>query len=287
MLTGAHHARELSSISMGLYLMLELLYNAHWNQTQAWTILNSTVLYFVPVVNVDGVRYISDWYKNNRDLPWIRKNRNDGSKDGAVACREGPADQLGVDLNRNYDYKWGVNDIGSSSQPCGEDYRGVSPFSEPETQAMRDFIEARSGQIVMAFNFHAFGNLLIYPFNYDTSPTNNDLFNQYPEQALIYEEISLESGLPEGNVRGNAMQAIRYQANGEASDWMLGKHGIVALSPELGIKNSETDTFFIDSPRLLKEVIVENSRWITKAIAMVQSQLKMTIDHGVSYKKKH
>ena len=62
----------------------------------------------------------------------------------------------------------------------------------------------------MAFNFHAYGNLLIYPFNYDASSSNNDLFNLYPEQALIYDEISLECGLPSGNIRGNAMQAIRY-----------------------------------------------------------------------------
>lgn len=42
----------------------------------------------------------------------------------------------------------------------------------------------------MAFNFHAYGNLLIYPFNYDTV-ANGELYNKFPEQALIYEEISL------------------------------------------------------------------------------------------------
>ena len=99
----------------------------------------------------------------------------------------------------------------------------------------------------MSFNFHAYGNLLIYPFNYDTS-SNNDLFNKFPEQALVYEEISLETGLPEGNIRGNAMQAIQYEANGEASDWMLGKYGIVSMSPELGIKDPGSDYFFIKSP---------------------------------------
>lgn len=88
----------------------------------------------------------------------------------------------------------------------------------------------------MAFNFHAYGNLLIYPFNYDT-PSNNDLYSKFPMQALFYEEISLETKLPDGNIRGNAMQAIKYEANGEASDWMLGKHGIIAMSPELGTRD--------------------------------------------------
>lgn len=116
---------------------------------------------------------------------------------------------MGVDLNRNYDYKWALNDVGSSPHACGEDYRGTAPFSEPETKALKLFIESNP-LIVLAFNFHAYGNLLIYPFNYDQSPSNNDLFNLYPEQALIYEEISLETSLPPGNIRGNAMQAIRY-----------------------------------------------------------------------------
>lgn len=49
----------------------------------------------------------------------------------------------GVDLNRNYGYKFGSTyDKGSSSDPCGEDYRGPYAFSEPETQAIRNLVEA-------------------------------------------------------------------------------------------------------------------------------------------------
>jgi murein tripeptide amidase MpaA len=54
--------------------------------------LNSTVLYFVPVVNVDGVRYISERFAHDGDLRMIRKNRNDGRKDGTNACRQGADD---------------------------------------------------------------------------------------------------------------------------------------------------------------------------------------------------
>ena len=107
----------------------------------------------------------------------------------------------------------------------------------------------------MAFNFHAYGNLLIYPFNYDTSSANNDLWTKYPMQALLYEELASETPLPEGNIRGNAMQAIQYQANGEASDWLLGKYGILAMSPELGVRDGNADVFFISDKILLKRVI--------------------------------
>jgi hypothetical protein len=36
------------------------------------------------------------------------------------------------------------------------------------------------------------------------------LWTKYPMQALLYEELAIETSLPEGNIRGNAMQAIQY-----------------------------------------------------------------------------
>ena len=44
---------------------------------------------------------------------------------------------------------------------------------------------------------------------------------------------------------------VQYSANGEASDWMLAKHGIYALSPELGTSNKKSDQFFITNPNVL------------------------------------
>jgi hypothetical protein len=272
---------------MVLYLMLELLYQAHFNATEAWFLLNTTELYFVPVVNIDGFKQISDLFERDGELRYIRKNRNDGSRDGTYACVNGETEEdVGVDLNRNYDFKWGLDDTGSSGLVCAEEFRGVAPFSEPETQAIRDFIGTHKDKVVMAFNFHAYGNLFIYPFNYDPSSANDALYDNFPEQALIYDEIALECRLPPGNIRGNAMQAIRYEANGEASDWMLGTHGIVAMSLELGIQDHESDDFFISSPEVLKETIVENAQWVRLALNKIQAQLIMTIDRGVSYFKK-
>jgi hypothetical protein len=45
------------------------------------------------------------------------------------------AEEAGVDLNRNYDYKWGNTESKSeASDECsGEIYPGKGPFSEPET----------------------------------------------------------------------------------------------------------------------------------------------------------
>ena len=130
---------------------------------------------------------------------------------------------MGVDLNRNYGYMFGATDIGSSPNPCAEDYRGPYAFSEPETKAMKKFVEQANvdHQLKVAFNFHAYGNLFIFPFNSD-SASNPTLYQKFPEYARIYEELASEIGLPAGNIKGNAKASIYYDTNGEASDWMLG-----------------------------------------------------------------
>ena len=87
----------------------------------------------------------------------IRKNRN----------IESYCDKFsgGVDINRNYSYKFGLDEQGSSSDPCSEDYRGRAPFSEPETNSIKNFVESHPN-IVSGVNIHSYGNDWIYPFNY-------------------------------------------------------------------------------------------------------------------------
>ena len=48
----------------------------------------------------------------------------------------------GADLNRNFVYNWGCCG-GSSSQPCDFTYRGPGPASEPETQAVQNYLLAQ------------------------------------------------------------------------------------------------------------------------------------------------
>lgn len=55
---------------------------------------------------------------------------------------------------------------GSSDDICSETYRGPFAFSEPETAAIRDFVQ-KWNNIEIAINFHASGNLFITPFNFD------------------------------------------------------------------------------------------------------------------------
>jgi hypothetical protein len=71
---------------------------------------------------------------------------------------------MGVDLNRNYGVSWDKPG-GSSQDHCAENYRGPFPFSEPETRAIRDFLISHRHSIKFVYNFHAYGNMYLWPYN--------------------------------------------------------------------------------------------------------------------------
>lgn len=89
-----------------------------------------------------------------------------------------------MDLNRNYDYKFALDEEGSSSDPCSEDYRGSRPFSERETYNLKKYVDHHPN-IVSAINIHSYGNAWIYPFNYVHDPNDrmlrhhNELFYNF------------------------------------------------------------------------------------------------------------
>lgn len=226
-------------------------------------------------------------------------------------------ENVGVDLNRNYDWAFGIDNVGSNGNPCEEDFRGRHAFSEPATKQIKTLIEKtpEGRQIKIALNLHSWGNLLIHPWSYlkksyftSEALTYSDqefinhlsgfmchvtkdskvLFYAKPKsgacksyQALIkssefkdirlidmkesfkfYQDIALNSGIPKGNKEGNGFSTVDYPANGEASDWMFGAHGILAMSPELGTKDKASEVFFIGTEKVLKETISANYPWM-------------------------
>ena len=80
---------------------------------------------------------------------------------------------------------------------------------------------------------------------------------------MFYETIYEKGAKPLGYTKGNGATTVKYKANGEASDWMLGEKGIYAISPEISIEgNPASKEFFIKDPEALKETLVKNYSWI-------------------------
>ena len=57
-----HHARELSTITMVMYAMLHILHGYEHHDVAYRTLLKEIAIVFVPLVNIDGFRFISDEY---------------------------------------------------------------------------------------------------------------------------------------------------------------------------------------------------------------------------------
>lgn len=207
--TALHHAREPASLSQMLFYLWYLLEN-YDSDPEVRFIVDSTSLYFIPCVNPDGYVYNEKNNPNGGGL-W-RKNR-----------RVVEGDTVGVDLNRNYGFEWAYDDIGSSSNPSSNTFRGAEAFSEVETQALRAFTEKHRFEI--ALNYHSYGNLLIYPWGFSDSQT--------PE-GLTFGGIAEAMSQTNNYLAGIASETVGYTVNGTSDDHMYGEHGTFALTPEIG-----------------------------------------------------
>lgn len=58
----------------------------------------------------------------------------------------------GVMLDRNFDVEWNAS---HGISPCSHVYPGPTPFSEPETRAVRDVLHLYSQKIVAYIHVHA------------------------------------------------------------------------------------------------------------------------------------
>lgn len=212
--TAVHHAREPGSLSQLLFYMWHLLEN-YGTDAEVTYLVDHREMYFVPCINPDGYIYNQTIEPDGGGM-W-RKNRRDNG-DGT----------FGVDLNRNYGWLWGFNDEGSSPDPASAVYRGSAPFSEPETQAIRDLCEAH--EFRLALNYHTQGNMVIHPWG-----TGQGLLT--PDSLLFEAEADLLTRNSPHHA-GTCDQVLFYNVNGGSDDWMYGEQAakpkIQAMTPEVG-----------------------------------------------------
>ena len=254
LINGMIHGREPVSMMMNLYMILHLLTAP---ERLLKIILNDTKIYFIPIINVDAYIINCENYLSSKSISnsYYRKNRHFDNNNKRCQFDN----NNGVDLNRNFKVGFAYDEIGSSSNACDEAYRGKSPFSEPETQAYRDFVVSHN-DIVIAVNYHTWGNLVITPYNYlSVEESKQKMQNDKAHQVLLkyYEEFQHEAMYPEGFVFGNGMKTIKYTANGDCSDWLFGERRILAFSPELGNGKSESNMFY-PNKRTTFDIIEQN-----------------------------
>ncbi len=225
LLAGGHHAREWISVEVPFQIARRLL-ESYGSDPDVRRLVDGCEIWVAPLLNPDGLEYSIGVYR------YWRKNRRDNG-DGT----------FGVDLNRNYDFRWGADDVGSSPEPGDETFRGPSPFSEPETRALRDLALARPFSTVIFY--HSFGQTILYPWAWTIEPP--------PDRDLL-RTLSLDLSALMAPVEGRTYAVGQsgpdlYVSNGDAADWTYGGLGSTSLTIELppldllngGFFNAEAD----------------------------------------------
>ncbi len=217
-----HHAREPQSMQTTLWFLLWLV-ESYGVDPLATYLVDEREIYIIPCVNPDGYVYNQQSFPSGGGL-WRKNRRNNGGG------------EIGVDLNRNYPYQWGIDDEGSSSSPSSEVFRGSGPASEPEVQAMVSFISSRDFRT--ALSVHSFSDVWLSPLGYvEAAPTN----------AADYEEVGALATEFNGYPYGPA-SIILYLANGTTLDYDHGVHDSMAWTPEIG---SSDDGFWPVQSRIV------------------------------------
>jgi MYXO-CTERM domain-containing protein len=167
-------------------------------------LLQAIDVHVIPVLNPDG--YVYSW---QGDRYW-RKNTRGG---------------YGVDLNRNWGYAWGG--AGASPNPSDENYHGDGPFSEPETQIVRDWMVAHP-DLVAHIDFHSYAELVIYPWGYGYEAAPDE-----PQLSSLAGAIANAASATHGHGFQPIQGADFYPAAGAVDDWAYGEEGLMSFTIEL------------------------------------------------------
>ena len=218
-----HHAREHLTVEVALGIVSDLTEN-YGTDSEVTELVNANEIWVVPQLNPDGGEYD---IQSGSYAMWRKNRRDNGST-------------YGVDLNRNYSTYWGGS--GSSGLPSSETYRGTAAFSEPETQAVRDFFADH--EVSTGITFHSYGELVLYPNNGSYDPLDDAVDLQVFE--LMAEHMAALTGYTDEP--GNEL----YLSAGEMCDWAYHEKGAFAFTIEL-----PTTTFY-PGAGVIPEVVAEN-----------------------------
>nr|QOI16736.1 carboxypeptidase [Rapana venosa] len=244
------HAREWITTASLIYVIDTLLKNFH--NTKFESALTDFTWVVIPVVNPDG--YDFTWTQNRfwrKNLRFYSSQRH---------C-------LGVDVNRNYDIKFGT--VGVSPNCTSDIHHGLSPFSEPETQNVRDLFLQFKARIVSFLSVHAFSQLLLHPWSYTTPNTSTEVPDNL-QQLKIMGNKMIQALAYNGKLyrMGTAYDLVGYAASGGSIDWALAeKPGIYSYCFELRPQSFWQGGFMIPAT----EIIPTGQELLNSLMTMIQN----------------
>jgi len=252
---GQCHAEEILGVEITMEMINKFLHPSpqyHLQNMQA--ILQSSEVWVVPTYNPEGLTVV---HGDSVDGNWLqdisyRKNKRDVNLNGIFDfdnTAEAGNDSDGVDLNRNYNFNWifgdgaWVEDYGNY-QSHFDYYRGESPFSENETQAIRDFAIENKFLLSIAYHSSRSGNVseqIIFPWMWDGGKSSPD----YPVISSLAMGISNLIPTETGVEFANYITVAGVSRKGNAHDWFYTETGCIQFLIEVGTSNLQPDSLEI------------------------------------------
>jgi len=256
--TAAIHAREYATAEL-VTRFGEYLVNNYGVDADATWILDHHEVHLLLHTNPDGRK------KAETGLSW-RKNTNQNYCGAASSNR-------GADLNRNFSFQWDCCG-GSSDSPCDQTYHGASPASEPEIQAVQNYMallfpDQRGPNLTdpapldatgIYIDMHSYGKLVLWPWGF-TSTT--------PPNATGLQTLGRKWAYFNGHTPEQAIGL--YVTDGASKDYAYGVLGIPGYTWEVGTAFFQDCTYFTNTlwpanlPALIYAAKVVRTPYMTPA----------------------
>lgn len=212
-LNGSHHARE--HITTNLLMEMIDEYTAAYADNAAYSgyytrdILSQVSIWFVPMVNPDGVTLVQKGHTSAKNPAYVLQLNNNSTDFSSWK-----ANIRGVDLNRQYPAGWGL--IKGPTQPAPANFKGYQSLSEPEVQAIYNFTKAHSFKTAVAY--HSSGEILYW--YYKQSGSN------YDRDYLLAQKLS--------NITGYSLvKPVTEPGGGGFKDWFIQEMKQPGFTPEV------------------------------------------------------
>ncbi|MEH7073405.1 M14 family zinc carboxypeptidase [Neobacillus drentensis] len=234
-INGSHHAREWMTTTLNMYMLNQYadayMKNKKINGYDAKKVLVSTTIWFVPMVNPDGVTLQQSGLKafpKNVHKSLIKMNN--GSKN----FKRWKANGKGIDLNRQYDAGW--NNLKGPEKPSYKNYKGKAPATAAEVKAILNFVKGIDPEV--AVSYHSTGKILYWNYKQDSTRYKRDLayakkVRKMTGYSLIYNK--------------------KATGGGGFTDWFISVKKRPAFTPEISKSVYENSPPLSEFPKAWKE----------------------------------
>jgi len=232
-------------------------------------VINNTQIFLIPMVNPDGVEY--GWRKNRAP------NYGPDGKSNEITS-------YGVDLNRNYGYRWYFTylfpeqyHLDDLLEDSSWTYRGEKPFCENETRAVKDFVESHN--ISISLSYHDYGEWMIFPWMHTSRHVPHEsLFRSIGEDISRINKYELRIY---GQYGTREYLIPRFCGTpGSSENWLYGKNRIIAYTVELCERRPEIDPEKVFDA-CWKHVGV--NLYICERSSTVEEEKKVTLGRTISW----